>query len=183
MQRDPTLKQLPFNVNAATTTRTDELHPGGGLGLGLQGAGYTVGIWEADEGPIWVPELQEWLPMTYVGRDHEQLAGRVTLLDPPQGFFSQHATHVAGTIGGSGNGANPAMAAPARGMAPQVDMLSLSSVDDFNEMAILAPSIQVSNHSYGLGTLGWSVWDVDDLNGEIGKELFHSNRRHRLLAG
>ncbi len=38
------------NVDAADTTNTDQLWPGGHLGLGLTGNGYRVGVW--DGGPI-----------------------------------------------------------------------------------------------------------------------------------
>ena len=37
-----------LNEGAARTTKTDELYPGGDLGLELTGEGMTVGVWEID---------------------------------------------------------------------------------------------------------------------------------------
>ena len=128
------LLEAPHNVDAADTTNTEWIQPGGNLGLNLTGAGYTVGVWEAGNGLI---------------RDtHQEFGGRVTVVDT--GSVTSHGTHVAGTIGGAG------IVASAEGMATQVDIRSRTSTDDYAEMAADASLIDVSNHSYGL-TLGWVV--------------------------
>ena len=124
---------VPFNVNAADTTNTDQIQPNGGLGLNLQGNGYTVGVWE--EGLI--------------RATHQELEGRVTVVE--SGTVRDHATHVAGTIGASG------VDAGAEGMATEVNLRSYTWDDDFAEMDRDASLMQVSNHSYG-ATAGWDVW-------------------------
>ena len=95
----------PDNVDAADTTNTDQIQAGGTLGLDLTGNGYTVGIWEAGG---------------YVRGTHDELDSRVVFgdLDTNPSDFSNHATHVAGTIGASGADSN------AEGMATQVQIRS-----------------------------------------------------------
>jgi subtilisin family serine protease len=66
-----------------------------------------------------------------------------------------HSTHVAGTM--AARGVRPA----ARGMAPQLKLLSYSfDGDDIAKLSKVAPEIQVSNHSYG-PLAGWSIYPVD----------------------
>jgi hypothetical protein len=127
--------RAPHNVNAADTANTDQIHPGGGLGLNLTGAGYTVGVWDGG----------------LVRNTHQEFGARVTQVDT--GSLNFHATHVAGTIGAAGVSAN------AKGMATQVSLRSREWTDDFIEMNADAALIDVSNHSYGFVT-GWSVFQA-----------------------
>ena len=124
---------VPHNVNAADTTNADDVKLGGTLGLGLEGAGYTIGVW--DGGAV---------------RDtHQEFApGRVTVVDP--GTPDYHATHVAGTIAASG--VDPA----AEGMGTQLNIRSYDWTNDLTEMDTDAALIAASNHSYGAVT-GWHV--------------------------
>ena len=123
---------LPHNVvNAQPLSRVDRVQA---APYGLNGDGITVGTWEA--GGI-------------VRSTHLDLAGRVTLEQP--GPASDHATHIAGTIGGTGQNVPNT-----RGMAPAVKIRSWDQSSDVGEMRSAAASIQVSNHAYGPG-IGWST--------------------------
>ncbi|MFV2068166.1 MAG: S8 family serine peptidase, partial [Pirellulales bacterium] len=136
------------NIDAADTTNTDQIRPGEALGLNLTGNGYTVGIWEPTE-----PGSNS----SYVRDTHDELNGRVVFGDSPgPSSFSDHATHVAGTIGASGVDAN------AIGMATQVQIRSYSAGlagTEFAEMDADASLIVASNHSYG-SEEGWYVEDT-----------------------
>ncbi|MGB3617856.1 MAG: S8 family serine peptidase, partial [Catalinimonas sp.] len=85
---------------------------------------------------------------------HQEFAGRVTVRDTVE--INAHATHVMGTIVGSG------VRADARGMATE----ALLDVWDFNndaaEMAAAAGELLLSNHSYGT-VAGWhgNTWYGD----------------------
>jgi subtilisin family serine protease len=61
---------------------------------------------------------------------------------------AEHATHVAGTMAAAGRRRE------AKGMAPSMNLISDDWDDDLRKLATLAPSIQVSNHSYG-PLAGW----------------------------
>jgi len=153
----------PTNVSAADTTNTDQIRPGGSMELDLDGSGVTVGIWEADDGD------GDWR----VRATHQEFGGRVTI-DPgdvagtPDGGFSDHATHVAGTVAAAG--VDPR----ARGMASAVHVLSFSADDEAAEMAAAASNpdpaqaVVVTNHSYGHVT-GWEVADERDADGNASK--------------
>jgi len=129
------------NVAAAQATKTDQLQVGGALGLDLDGNGMVVGVW--DGGPV---------QSTHPEFSTSIIDSRVTVLntDTPDGSaaFSNHGTHVAGTIGASG--VDPA----AKGMATDVDIKSYSWTNDYAEMlgaaTDLVSPIVLSNHSYGV---------------------------------
>ena len=70
-----------YNVDAADTVSTDEVWPGGGAGLNLDGDGLTIGEWDGGA----------------VKADHDDLVGRVTQVDGVT-TVSEHSTHVAGTL-------------------------------------------------------------------------------------
>ncbi|MBN2313515.1 MAG: choice-of-anchor D domain-containing protein [Sedimentisphaerales bacterium] len=132
---------LPINISAADTLNTDQLWPGGDLGLDLTGEGLTVGIWEAAEGE------GEY----YVRDTHQELIGRVSYGDTSGSpSYSEHATHVAGTIGASG--VDP----DAQGMANEINILSHSEENCIYEMDRNADLIVVSNHSYSI-MAGWDL--------------------------
>lgn len=127
------------NTNAALATRTNRVHVGGGAGLSLSGAGYTIGIWEAGGVP----------------RDtHEQIDGRTNVINTGASA-TFHATHVAATLAGDGVGTG-GNAANAKGMSPQATLEAYDSNSNGSEMATAAAAgMLVSNHSYGIPA-GWS---------------------------
>jgi subtilisin-like proprotein convertase family protein len=121
------------NVNAAISTRANQLHSGGSLGLHLNGNGMTLGEWDGGATRI----------------THEQLSSRTVQADGASSL-SNHATHVAGTLIGDGTGSG-ASAANAKGMAPQAQLKAYDWNNDSGEMAAAAANgLLVSNHSYGI---------------------------------
>lgn len=126
---------LTDNLNAARSTNTDDVWPGGSAGFGLTGAGTALG------------ELGEW-DGGGVRTTHNEFGGRVTQMDAPGGLLS-HSTHVAGTLVAAG------LSSGARGMAYQSTLAAYDWNDDTAEMAIAAAAgMRVSNHSYGFAA-GW----------------------------
>jgi subtilisin-like proprotein convertase family protein len=74
---------------------------------------------------------------------HQELESRVVQLDNPNNF-SNHATHVSGTMIASGVDLN------AKGMAPEAELIAYDFNNDLSEMAIEAANgMLISNHSYG----------------------------------
>ncbi len=122
---------ITHNVDAADSISTDEVQPGGSLGLTLTGAGVTLLEWDGGTART----------------THQELSGRVVI--PDGGSFHTHSTHVAGTLIGSG------VNAIARGMAYQANLRSYDWDSDAAEMANQAAAgYQISNHSYG-NISGW----------------------------
>lgn len=125
------------NINAAYTTRTDELWVGGSLGLSLDGSGYDrIGVWDGGK----------------VRTTHQEFNNtglpRVVQSDGSTSN-SNHATHVTGTILAGG------VSATAKGMAYAAEAKSYDWNSDDAEMASAAAAgMEVSNHSYGL-VHGW----------------------------
>jgi hypothetical protein len=121
-----------LNINAAISNGANLLRP---APYNLDGTGIRVGIWDEAR----------------VRSTHQELAGRVTVMDPTTNIsFSDHATHVGGVVGATGIDAN------AKGMAPKVNLNSYDWNSDYTEMtqagAALATDsskIPLSNHSYG----------------------------------
>lgn len=122
------------NSGAAKTTRTDELWPGGNLGLSVTGSGYSeIGEWDAGG----------------VLLTHQEFGNRVTQVDG-SATTHYHATHVAGTMVAAG------VVSAAKGMAYQASLSAYDWSNDESEMATAAMSgMEESNHSYGFVT-GWS---------------------------
>jgi len=139
------------NINAADTTNADQLWSGGGLGLDLTGAGYTVGVWDAGA----------------ILDTHQEFGDRVTVQDGADPH--DHSTHVGGTIGAQG------VVASARGMANQVELWSYDWSSAFTEMDTAADTIIVSNHSYGF-TTGWRYGTLDGPNGEKDYGIWYGDR-------
>jgi len=120
------------NEGAGITVRANRLYPGptGTLDLELEGEGIVIGVWD---GGLVLPT-------------HELLEGRVQQIDGATGL-SSHATHVSGTMIGSGNfeGGN------AKGMAPKATLLANDFDNAFAEMVPQAAAgLLLSNHSYGV---------------------------------
>ncbi len=131
------------NINAQITSAANDVKLNGFLNLDLSGAGINLGIWEAfdDDGNAMVRNT------------HFEFGGRAILQDG--GGFSNHATHVAGTMIAAG--LNPIF----EGFSHAADLQCYDLDNDLTEMmnAALDPSpVLISNHSYGT-VVGW---DVDD---------------------
>ena len=101
----------------------------------LDGTGVKVGVWDGGS----------------IRSTHRELNGRVTKKNAAVAV-DDHATHVAGTIGGAGTDAN------AKGMAPKATIDSYDWDNDYAEMTLAGTvvasdlsSITISNHSYGYG--------------------------------
>jgi hypothetical protein len=124
---------VPLNAEVSREARVDALRPGGASGYALTGAGVLVAEW--DEGAV---------------RDtHRDLLGRVTIRD--RSGLSDHASHAAATIVGSGTGDPSAI-----GMAPGAELYSYSWGLDLVEMAGIGPFVSASSHAYG-EALGWQA--------------------------
>ncbi|GGB76105.1 hypothetical protein GCM10007424_15120 [Flavobacterium suaedae] len=125
---------MPYNEGAAVTARVTPVRSGGPLLLDLNGQDMVIGIWEPGN----------------VRKNHIDLTGRVTVMDGAN-FTSHdsnngHATHVSGTMIGSGLGD-----ADAKGLAYQATLLAHNSFNDVSEASARASNgLLVSNHSYGL---------------------------------
>jgi subtilisin-like proprotein convertase family protein len=117
------------NETAARRIQVDDLQKSP---WSLTGEGVTVGVW--DSGAVFA---------------HTDFGSRLTVVDG--GGASNHGTHVAGTIGGSGEGDDEA-----EGMAPGVAIRSYDWNNDAGEMraAATANGVRISNHSYGT-ICGW----------------------------
>lgn len=132
------------NVDAAETVSTDMLWPGGSMGFSLTGAGMTVGEWDGGA----------------VLGTHNELIARVTQVDGATNY-SDHATHVAGTMIASG--VDPL----AIGMAYQANLDAYEWISDDVEMATAASNgLLLSNHSYGQVT-GWGYLPTYDILSSI----------------
>ncbi|NDB94867.1 MAG: hypothetical protein EBZ78_01690, partial [Verrucomicrobia bacterium] len=129
---DEPIYRKTLNVNAAISSGASFLSV---APYGLDGSGIRVGIWDEAR----------------VRTTHQELAGRVIIMDPSTSVTdSDHATHVGGTIGATGVVTN------AKGMASKVNINSYDWNSDYTEMtsagAALASDsskIPLSNHSYG----------------------------------
>lgn len=122
------------NVNAADSTNADQLRAGEALGLNLSGAGVRVGVWDGGN----------------IRATHENFnLGQINNLDGAG--LSDHATHVTGTIVGTGAGN-----AAARGMASGATVRGHDFNNDNAEMNadFGAGLVDLSNHSYGFQR-GW----------------------------
>lgn len=121
-----------LNQNAAISTRVNHLNTGGSLGLELEGQNMTAYVWDGG----------------WVFTEHQEFDGpggndRVTIGDD-ENQYSDHGTHVTGTILASG--VNP----EAKGMAPQAKGVSYRWSQDIPEgAAAAADGMLLSNHSYG----------------------------------
>ncbi len=116
-----------FNTGSAQTINTDQVHEGGPLGFSLSGKNMQMGIWDGGQ----------------VRLTHQEFGSRVVQLDNPQDF-SNHATHVAGTMMASG--VDPL----AKGMAYEAALIAYDFENDVPEMVNEASNgLLISNHSYG----------------------------------
>lgn len=126
------------NVNAARSTRTNYLNTGGGLGLTLDGQNMVARVWDGGT----------------VRRTHRGFeTGRLTTVDDATGTtYSDHATHVSGTIIANrwSIGSNSI-----KGMATQATARTFNWTDDESEaLSEVALGMLLSNHSYGVPVTG-----------------------------
>ena len=125
-----------LNQNAAISTRANYLNTGGGLGLELEGQGMKAYVWDGG-----------WVHTTHQEFDGPGGDDRVSIGDD-ENQYSDHGTHVTGTIVASG--VNP----EAKGMAPQATAVSYRWNSDVPEVAAAAADgMLLSNHSYGYGAV------------------------------
>lgn len=129
-------------TGSAHTARVTALRTGGSLGVNLRGQGMTMGMWE----------------IGYPRKTHVELTGRIADGNLTDGGTFQssdanteegiHATHVAGTMIGSG--INNSLA---RGIAYMASLRAFNSQNDESEALTEASNpnaaLLVSNHSYG----------------------------------
>ncbi|TVQ83175.1 MAG: hypothetical protein EA393_15920, partial [Bacteroidetes bacterium] len=121
-----------YNLEGAQVIKSSEVWSGGGAGLGLSGAGQTLGMWDGGATRL----------------SHQEFQGRVVQADNATSL-SAHATHVAATMvaGGVQNAA--------KGMSFQANLDAYDWNNDLSEMAEAASlGLRVSQHSYGFIT-GW----------------------------
>ncbi|QAA81463.1 T9SS type A sorting domain-containing protein [Aequorivita sp. H23M31] len=126
------------NRGAGITTRTNLVQTGGSSGLDLNGENMIGGVWDGGR----------------TRASHVLLQNRVTQIDNPY-QLNDHATHVSGTMIGTGDVANGA----AKGMAPEAELLAHDFLNDEAEMtAAAADGLLISNHSYGLKIEQLPLW-------------------------
>ncbi len=131
---------VTHNREGGITTRADKVHTGGGAGLNLNGENMEMGIWDGGR----------------VRGDHPLLENRVTQIDNPSSY-SNHSTHVAGTMIGTGD----VQGGAAKGMAPEAELLAWDFNGDGPEIVAAASSgMLVSNHSYGYNIASVNLWQL-----------------------
>lgn len=120
------------NLEARHTTGVEYIQSENGMNLPLHGANLIIGVWDGG----------------LVLNSHQEFQSRIK--NKLGSDYSNHATHVTGTIAASG--VNP----EAKGMLPEVTIHSYYAFDDdLGPMAEEAANgLILSNHSYGL-ILGW----------------------------
>lgn len=126
------------NVNAAITSGVNLLRPGAASGYDL--AGKDVKVLEWDGGRILL--------------NHQELTGKITNGADTGNVvttYSDHATHVAGTILSEGKNNQ------SKGMAPDAKLVGYDFNDNINEIyeSLNKQEGVLSTHSYGYGA-GWS---------------------------
>lgn len=125
------------NVAAARSTRTNFLNSGGGLGLSLDGQNMVARVWDGGT----------------VRRSHNGFSGRVITVDDEFGTsYSQHATHVTGTmIASPWNSTSNTI----KGMASLATARTFNwDLDESEALSEVLLGMLVSNHSYGVPLTG-----------------------------
>jgi|694.fasta_scaffold55670_2 subtilisin-like proprotein convertase family protein len=118
------------NQAAARSTRAVQLNTGGSLGLTLNGQGMVARVWDGGT----------------VRAEHNHFGGRVVSVDDGGGTtYSQHATHVTGTV--LANSTNLLH----RGMAYEATGRTFNWTNDETEaLDEVLEGMLISNHSYGV---------------------------------
>jgi hypothetical protein len=129
------------NIKSADTIGTDEVWPGGSLGISLSGTNCTLGMW--DGGAVRTTHVE-----------FAQGGGSRVIRNDAYANYTQysHPSSVAGTLVASGVNTN------AKGMAYQSILLAHTYDYDLAEMAaaIISNDLRISNHSYGINS-GWNI--------------------------
>ena len=133
------------NTDVAATLNTNQLWTGGSTGLNLNGSS---------------PNMKNKLAIWDGGRvldTHFELVGRINRMDSSNytGNGSDHATHVTGTM--MAKGINPLVKGMCNGLQGILTYdfsLDNNTENDIPEIAGVAGSLLVSNHSYG-NLAGW----------------------------
>lgn len=141
------------NLGSARTSRVTAIRSGGSMFLDLNGQGMILGIWEIGA----------------VRANHVDLGGTARVKVKDGATFSNnneeslHATHVAGTMIGSGTGN-----VNATGIAYQAaELWAHDAFSDDSEAASRAnEGLLISNHSYGVPVENAQVWERGAYNGE-----------------
>ncbi len=132
------------NFTAARTTRANKLWSGGGLGLNIQGQNMIAGVWEIGT----------------FNNLHGHFQNRGIQKDLSTAAYSDHATHVSGTIIQRGS------STVQRGMAFDGGVWVNDITNEFTEMLDQSfEGLLISNHSYGvpfLNAQGALQVDVED---------------------
>lgn len=127
------------NLGAVITARANQVQTGGSSGLDLNGENMLAGIWDGGK----------------VRETHQLLEGRAVHIDGAT-TLSNHATHVTGTVIGSGD----FQSGNAKGMAPAAETINyafnVGNVASEVLAAINDYGLLVSNHSYGVPADGGS---------------------------
>ncbi len=151
-----------LNAGAALSTATDQVR--NTSPFNLNGAGITVGVWDAGS----------------VLTTHQEFGSRVTVKDGTA-FSDDHASHVGGTLGASGVQAN------AQGMAPSVSLDSYRWDSDLAEMSLAAATapgqsskLYLSNHSYGI-SVGWEDGNFEG-HEEFGQYMNDTRLMDQIVA-
>ncbi len=134
---DQPLYRTTFNQNAAISSGASQIRQT--APYDLTGTNVKVGVWDGGNAL----------------ETHQELTGRVTLKNPASPYgYSDHGTHVTGTVAASG-----VVDAAAKGMSPAVAVDSYDWDSDTFEMTAAGATgptdltnIPVSNHSYGADT-------------------------------
>ena len=130
---------MPTNTGSAKTSRVDDIRPGGDTNYDLTGEGMIMGIWEVGE--VRTTHIDFW---TDLGDNRIEVIDGADFQEPSNGN-THHATHVAGTMIGSGTGDNDAL-----GIAYEANLWAYDAGGDANEIAVAAgEGLLISNHSYG----------------------------------
>lgn len=127
-----------FNDGARAATRVDQAQA---APYGLDGTGSIVGEWDGGHA------IDTSNVVT-----HQDLAGRVTRGDATTGSYDPHATHVAGTVMGSGalSASQGGAALQWRGMAPSATLVAY----DWNSFLSEYPAA-IGTHNIDLSTNSW----------------------------
>jgi subtilisin-like proprotein convertase family protein len=122
------------NQAAAKSTRAVQLNTGGSLGLTLNGQGMVARVWDGGT----------------VRAEHNHFGGRVVSIDDAGGTtYSQHATHVTGTVLANSTTLTH------RGMAYEATGRTFNWTDDETEvLSEVLEGMLISNHSYGVPLTG-----------------------------
>ncbi|MFD2908657.1 S8 family serine peptidase [Flavobacterium ardleyense] len=120
------------NVNAARSTRASFLNTGGGMGLTLDGQAMVARVWDGGT----------------VRRSHSAFGNRVTTVDDNSTDYSDHATHVTGTMIALPWSGGPA---GAKGMASAATARTFDwDYDESEALSEVLMGMLISNHSYGV---------------------------------